>query len=531
MSRETCQHARPAPAPRVPGSVGRLARRAPVVALAAGMLATVAAVPASASTGLGFDAATTAGSVHHAAAAIGAHDSYRAGFTGKGVDIAMIDTGVTEVPGLDSGNVWHGPDLSFDSQDPELTQKDAYGHGTHLASIMVGRDVPGTPASYVDATRFTGIAPDSRLVSVKVGASDGAVDVSQVVAAIDWVVANRTRDGLNIRVLNLSYGTDGLQDAKLDPLTYAVEQAWKKGIVVVVAGGNDGTDIRALANPARDPYVLAVGAADTRGTVGASDDLVPAWSSRGSSSRYVDLVAPGVSVHGLRVPRGHADERNPGAVVGTRFARASGTSQAAAVVSGAAALLLQEEPGLKPDQVKRQLMGTATSFSGAVTQLRGTGLVNVRRAQTAANTTATQSATLFGSGLGTLEGARGSSHVHDGVTELRGELDVFGRPWVAGTWAPASAAGTAFSGGTWRGATWTGDGWNARMWRGTTWTAGTWSARMWRDAEWSARMWRDGRWTSTTTSTTDTWSARMWRDAVWSARMWRSAGWSSAAWS
>ena len=102
-----------------------------------------------------------------------------------------------------------------------------------------------------------GIAPGSRIVNIKVADSNRATDVSQVLAAIDWVVQHRTDNGMNIRVVNLSFGTDGNQSYVLDPLAFAVEQAWRAGIVVVVAAGNDGNGF-ALRNPASDPYVIAV---------------------------------------------------------------------------------------------------------------------------------------------------------------------------------------------------------------------------------------------------------------------------------
>jgi serine protease AprX len=470
--------------------------------------------------GLGYDPVRDKGSLWHVAEAVDAHASYRAGYTGKGIGVALIDTGVTEVPGLDTGNVVHGPDLSFDSQDPELAHKDAYGHGTHLGSIIAGRDVAGTPRSYAATGRFNGVAPDAELVSVKVGASDGAVDVSQVIAAIDWVVAHR--EELDIRVLNLSYGTNSTQDPRIDPLTFAVERAWKAGIVVVVAAGNDGSTTRRLANPAQSPYVLAVGPADTGGTVGHRDDTVPLWGTRGTNQRHVDLVAPGASVLGARVPNGYADERNPLARVGSRFARASGTSQAAAVMSGAVALLLQARPRLTPDQVKALLQKTAHPFRSTDVKYRGSGLLDVRAAQRAKAPRKVRPPRKMSTGLGSLEAARGTSHVTDGVTELRGEIDIFGRPWNARGWTKAADA--AWSGGSWRGFTWSGDGWNARTWRDVVWSSGTWSARTWRDSQWSARTWRDGSWV------TDGWVARTWRDALWSARTWRTADLASAGW-
>ncbi|MGY1778680.1 S8 family serine peptidase [Geodermatophilus sp. SYSU D00804] len=473
---------------------------------------------------LGYDVSAK-GSLYHIAQAVGAHDSYRAGFTGRGIGVALIDTGVTEVPGLDTGNVVNGPDLSFDSQDPELAHRDAYGHGTHLASIIAGRDVAGTPVSYTDPGRFNGIAPDATLVDVKVGASDGAVDVTQVIAAIDWVVEHRDDNGMNIRVLNLSYGTDSTQDTRTDPLAFAVEQAWKAGIVVVVAGGNDGSTNHNLANPARDPYVLAVGAADTQGTVDPVDDTVPSWATRGTNQRHVDVVAPGVSVTGLRVPNGYADERHPDARRGNRFAVSSGTSQAAAVVSGEVALLLQEDPRLTPDQVKRQIMSTSSPFDSTTNQYRGNGLTDVRQAQVKPNNNTTQSPQFYGTGTGSIEASRGTSHVdHDGAL-LQGEVDVFGNAWDGRAWATASARQTAWVGGRWRGHLLTGDGWEGTTWRTVEWTQPAWDTRQWRDASWTTRQWRDGSWTNTT------WSTRQWRDASWSTRQWRTADLSSASWS
>jgi serine protease AprX len=495
------------------------------MAAAALAAATLGAAPASA-----IDTTTSAkGSLHHIAAAVGAHDSYRAGFTGAGVGIALIDTGVTAVPGLTSGNVVDGPDLSFDSQDPELAHQDAYGHGTHLASIIVGRDVKGTPASYTDPTRFTGIAPDARLIDVKVGAHDGAVDVTQVIAAINWVVEHKNDNGNNIRVINLSYGTDSRQDPMVDPLTYAVENAWKNGIVVVVAGGNDGSDNYNLANPAQSPYVLAVGAVDTQGTLDWVDDTVPAWGTRGTNQRHVDVVAPGVSVEGLRVPNGYADERNPTARVGDRLAKASGTSQAAAVVSGEVALLLQQNPRLTPDQVKKQFMTTAHPFASATNQYRGNGLTDVRDAMLKKVTAAAQSSQFWGNGTGSLEASRGSSHVSRDGVPLQGEVDIFGNAWGAATYAQATATGTIWDGGLWRGYLFSGDGWDAGTWRTAEWTQAAWDARTWRGDEWSARTWRDGSWTARTWREGD-WSARTWRDASWSARTWRTADLASAGW-
>ena len=145
---------------------------------------------------------------------------------------------------------------------------------------------------------------------------------------------HRRDNGLNIRVLNLSFGTDGEQDYLVDPLAFAAEVAWRKGIVVVVAAGNGGFGSAKLNNPAYDPFVIAVGGADGKGTHDWKDDVVPEWSSFGDGTRNPDLVAPGQSVVSLRVPGSFLDLQHPAGRVGStpRFFRGSGTSQAAAVL-------------------------------------------------------------------------------------------------------------------------------------------------------------------------------------------------------
>src|SRR5262249_31764793 len=149
------------------------------------------------------------------------------------------------------------------------------------------------------ATVYKGMAPDARIVSVKVATADGGTDVVQVIAAIDWVVQHRTDNGLNIRVLNLSYGTNSLQDSRVDPLAFAAEQAWKQGLVVAAAAGNTGYQTGrgapGMADPAYDPYVIGVAAADTMGTLNVKDDVVASYSasSSGGNAKRPDFAAPG----------------------------------------------------------------------------------------------------------------------------------------------------------------------------------------------------------------------------------------------
>ena len=449
--------------------------------------------------------------------------------TGLGVGVALLDTGVAPVEGLlTPGRLVNGPDLSFESQAPGTRYLDGYGHGTHMAGIIAGRDSAVPVGGENDAKHFVGMAPDATLVNVKVGAADGGVDVSQVVAGIDWVVTNRAKH--NIRVLNLSYGTDSVQAASLDPLAHAVESAWRAGIVVVVAAGNDGEGWgeQRLTMPAIDPFVLAVGSTDHRGSDKPEDERAGTWTNEGSSSRRADVLAPGKSMVGLRVPGSFADRGHPeGLVAGEsgRLFRGTGTSQSAAVVSGAAALLLQRNPALTPDQVKGLIKASADRLMNERGVLAGVGELDVKGAVEIIESgyvPAYRQGFARSTGTGSLDASRGGSHVTDpdNGLQLRGEQDVFGEPWNAASWAASSTAGTAWSGGTWRGTQWAGAGyagsswapidWTRRSWSGVDWSRRTWSTmtflrRTWSGDDFQRRTWSTDQFTRRTWSTDDAW--------------------------
>jgi len=418
---------------------------------------------------------------------VNAPQAWQAGATGAGIDVAVIDTGVTPVPGLDGANkLIYGPDLSFDSQDPTTSYVDTFGHGTAIASIIAGND--GV------AGGFQGVAPNARLVSVKVGNRVGAVDVSQIIAGIDWVVQHAHDPGVNIRVLNLSLGTTSTQSYVNDPLAQAAENAWKHGIAVVVSAGNDGTAVNSVADPANDPFVITVGAEDPVGTVTPADDVVPSFSQRGNGSRRPDLVAPGAYVMGLNVPGSTLATQYPNAVMG-RFIRGSGTSQAAAVVSGAVADMLSANPSWTPDQAKAALTQSAVRIGVNNPNFVGAGLVSVAGA-VAANPGSSRQFWAPATGLGSLEAARGNAHIaYNGVT-LTGEKDIFGNPWVPALMVPAEQAGTAWSGGAYNNGTWTGTGWSSVTWSSVTWSSVTWSSVTWSSVTWSSAMWSSDLWAS-----------------------------------
>jgi serine protease AprX len=436
------------------------------------------------------DQVAQAGSLYTIANQVtGASAMWDAGYTGQGIDVAVIDSGVVPVKGLDDpGKVVYGPDLTLETNG-SAKQKDTYGHGTHMSGIIAGRDpeAKGNKKSG-DASNFVGMAPDARIVSVKVADAKGQTDVSQAIAAIDWVVQNRNKNGLNIRVLNMSFGTDGVQDYVLDPLAFAAEQAWHKGIVVVVAVGNEGFGTGKVNNPAYDPYLIAVGSNTANGTATTADDVVSSFSNDGDGTRNPDVVAPGDQVVSLRSSGSYLDKTYPQARIGDRLFRGSGTSQAAAVVSGAAALLVQQRPTATPDQIKALLMGTANAIPNATAAQQGSGLVDLAEARTAPTPNAVQRFTVS-TGLGSLELARGSVHVTVGTRQVRGEVDVRGRAFDVRTWAAGLRNGTNWSGMSWSGMSWSGMSWSGMSWSGMSWSGMSWSGMSWSGMSWSGTDW------------------------------------------
>jgi serine protease AprX len=446
--------------------------------------ALAAAAPSSAGT---YDPSADPNSMESTTAYMGAQSWWGAGYTGQGIDVAVIDTGVAPVQGLDApGKVVYGPDLSFESQAPNLTNLDTNGHGTFMAGLIAGND----------GMSYRGIAPDARIVSLKVGSADGAVDVTQVIAAIDWVVQHAHDPGFNIRVLNLSYGTNSVQKPGVDPLSYAVEQAWKQGIVVVAAAGNTGyqrgTGAPGLADPAYNPYVIAAGATLASTRPGTQNDGVASFSASSTGAggaKNPDFLTPGSHLQGLRVLGSYVDAHHPEGLIDSRFFRGSGTSQAAAVMSGAAALVLQRYPTLTPDGVKRYFANNAVKLGGYDSQAQGAGEIRLGIMLGQKPDTKYLQKFTAATGTGTIEGARGQDHItHDGVS-LTGERDIFGKAIDPTGLAGLEASGSTWSGGTWNGSTWSGSTWSGSTWSGSTWSGSTWSGSTWSGSTWATGAW------------------------------------------
>jgi serine protease AprX len=470
-----------------------------------------------------YDPATDPYSMASVTAQTGASSWWASGYTGAGIGVALIDTGVAPVEGLSgAGKVVYGPDLSLESQAPNLRNLDTNGHGTFMAGVIAGRDnALAAPYESAPASRYRGMAPDARIVSLKVGTADGGVDVTQVIAAINWVVDHKNDNGVTIRVLNLSYGTNSLQSSGIDPLSFAVERAWKSGIVVVAAAGNSGYQrgkgAPGMADPAYNPFVIGVGGYDSVGTPQPNDDTMGTYSASsagcGASCKNPDFVAMGSHVQGLRVPNSFIDATHNEGRLGDRYFRGSGTSEAAAMVSGAVALVLQKYPALTPDQVKRFITDNAKKVPGADSQAQGAGELNLTALATKAPPSFVQKFA-NGNGSGSVEASRGADHLtRDGVV-LSGEKDIFGKPFTSGT------AGSTWSGGLWNGSTWSGSTWSGSTWSGSTWSGSTWSGSTWSGSTWSGSTWSGSTWSGST------WSGSSFSGSSWSGGTWATGSWS-----
>lgn len=268
---------------------------------------------------------------------------------GAGVTVAVVDSGISDLPEF-GGRV-----LANVTVTPDGVTADAYGHGTHVAGIIAG------------SGEYPGVAQGANLVNVKVSAGDGSGLVSDVVAGLQWILDNK--DAYNIRVANISINSTVIENYNNSPLDAAVEVLWFNNIVVVVSSGNNGKPRGILFPPANDPFVITVGSVDDQGTPQFFDDLVASFTANGkteSNYQKPEVIAPGSDIYSLMAPECLIAQQHPDHVADGSYLRLSGTSMSAGVVSGAVAVLLQDEPGLTPDQVKNRLVSTGRLINGKV---------------------------------------------------------------------------------------------------------------------------------------------------------------------
>src|ERR1700684_4064968 len=299
-------------------------------------------------------------------------------FNGAGVGVAVIDSGIAVHPDLTNANGVSRVVYSQSFVAGDTTTSDKFGHGTHVAGLIGGNgSSSGTANGY--AATYPGVAPNVNFIKLRVLDQNGSGTDSGEIAAIEEAITLQST--YNIRVINMSLGRPVFESYTLDPVDQAVEAAWKAGIVVGAAVGNNGrylpTDgFGTIVVPGNDPSVITVGADMTELTATRADDQIASYSSKGPTTLdhicKPDLIAPGNRQVSLRVAGSTLDATYPQYEVGPNSGTAmyfvlSGTSMATPIVSGAVALMLQQTPSLTPDQVKARLMKTAWKGVGQYT--------------------------------------------------------------------------------------------------------------------------------------------------------------------
>ena len=353
------------------------------------------------------------------------------GYRGEGVGVAVIDTGIT--PDADFSQEIGSPDSRIVAQASfnanAVDTNDSSGHGTHVAGIIGGN---GSSASGF----YQGVAPMADLINLKIGDENGLASESDAVAAMQWVYENKAQ--YNIRVVNLSFQTTVEMSYHQSPVDAAAEILWFNGVVVVAASGNwdpQGVYSPSRAAPANDPFLITVGAFNEKGSANIHDDSITKYTAFGNTQEGYfkpEIYAPGMDIIStLASDSPWAGEHPDHLVVPNEYMRLSGSSMAAPMVSGAAALLLQAEPDLTPDQVKYRLIQSARWANG----LR---YMDVYTALTAPTT--------------------GSANTGLTVSQL--------------LWTGSEPI------------TWTAVAWNAVAWNAVAWNAVAWNAVAWNNVYW-----------------------------------------------
>jgi serine protease AprX len=412
------------------------------------------------------------------------------GDTGQGVTVAVVDTGIDSLPDF-AGRLIGGVDLTG-AGNP---YQDGYGHGTFVAGLIAGNGASS-------GGQYSGEAPGARLVSVKVAGADGTTRLSTVISGLQWAVDHKAQYG--IRVVNLSLGYKSTQSTTTNALDQAAEAVWNSGIAVVTSAGNTGPFNGSILSPGDDPLVITVGALDDMATPSVTDDEMNDFSAVGPTSpdgwAKPDLVTSGRSVVSVAAPASTTDTNYPNAAVGPANFVGSGTSFSAAITSGAAALVLADNPGLTPNQLKARLLATTNPGPVGNPFVDGHGALNAYAAATAGPMNLTQSVLSL---IPTLLGGTVSLLPTSPVDTWNSRL------WSGVTWPqpPGNPPG-------WHGLAWNGDDWNGMAWTGRAWNNGGWAGATWNSSAWTGRAWNDGAWAGST------WAGVAWTGSAWSGSAW-----------
>ena len=279
------------------------------------------------------------------------------GFEGEDITIAVIDTGVSPHDDLINpiNRIVGFKDLVNNKELPY----DDNGHGTHVSGIIAGN-------GFSSRGKYAGVAPKANILSIKALDMSGGGNISDIIAAISYIVD--TKDKYNTKIINLSLGTPANIGCDKDPLCKAVEKAINAGLIVITAAGNSGPSEGTILSPGISKHVITVGAVDDKRTIDTSDDTIASFSSRGPTIEGLskpDIVAPGVNIKSLS-----NNDLNG-------YLSLSGTSMATPLVSGSVALLLNKHGNLSPKEIKSKLLESCIDLKESKSN-QGVGMLNLR---------------------------------------------------------------------------------------------------------------------------------------------------------
>jgi serine protease AprX len=389
--------------------------------------------------------------------------------------IAVVDSGIDAARSDFSGGARVVKQVTMTSL-PGNSAGDGYGHGTFVAGIAAG-----------SASQYSGAAPSAPIVSIDVMDDQGMALTSDVIAAADWIVQNKS--AYNIRVANFSLHSSAPASVFWDPLDRAVERLWFSGVVVVTAAGNYGVNGQpsgVLYAPGNDPFVITVGADDVSGSVSTNDDMAAPWSSYGytiDGFAKPDLAAPGRYMIGPVPAASTLAVTRAASVSAPGYIQLSGTSFAAPVVSGAAAYMLALHPGWTPDQVKGALMLTAKATPSAVPLSEGVGLLNAAAAS----------------------GVASPPNPNLALNAFLTTDPLTGAPvFDAASWGSAARANASWGSASWGSASWGSASWGSASWGSAAWNAASWGSASWGTASWGSSSWGSASWGSASWGSTAT---------------------------
>jgi serine protease AprX len=506
---------------------------------------------------------------------IRAQKAWEVGYTGKGVGIAIIDSGLAGgLPDFAAGNGTSRGVVSAVVNPRTGDAKDSFGHGTHVAGLAAGNGFQRAPSDPLYG-KYTGVAPKANIIAVKADDGNGATDVISLIDGLHFVVTHAKQ--YNIGVVNMSVRTASENSYKTDPLDAAAEAVWRHGVAVVAAAGNLGAAADAVNHaPGNDPYVITVGAVDDHGTKTIDDDTVESWSSRGTTQdgfAKPDVLAPGSHMVAPLAPGSYYASACPSCIVDGQYLRIGGTSMAAGVVSGAIATILQAHPEWTPDQVKGTLMKRGRKVWDASGALEGKEIAldkvlfnNEGLPEKAANQGLTPN-DLIDPATGTINAKDESWAASSWGASSWGASSWGASSWGASSWGAATLqqyvadwAGASYTGvsldpaafdagnpqNCWQLARTAASSWGASSWGASSWgsadldaakqdcdaaskaaaegQASSWGASSWGASSWGASSWGASSWGASS------WGASSWGASSWGASSWGASSWGATSW-